>query len=503
MSARLPIALLLAGCTPVTGKVVGPDQETCEPLQTTPLRLEVRSTVDDPVARAWVPLLIEAELAEVEGLVPRLEPLPPLPGLELPDEEQTVWLDIDADLISATWCTPVGCETAAEPWDPTRPEWIATSLANDIARQQVPTLAEPVAPRWAPQDPYTRLVAARAADLALGNRPEPENPGSRRTDPVERAIWLQPSLAPSQWLALRVRDGAEDRIPALRRLARESDSPLDRAILAEAVERAGEEELAAALSTSLVEANPDDGRWRRPAAERALAVEDYDAADAALERLPDSAEVVRMKVAIEDAVRDDGASPDLLERWADVDEDAEPIRRLIDHDLDRGDLDAAMELTEELAARGDDDRADALADAVRVNRDTGSAPLADLRSLDARHAESLDLADEALARLALLQNRWMRRTFDIGQACDPGATAILTTIGQAGAEARRRIRGVREVELAFRAALRDAAVAPVLSRDTRARFDDRLAEAATLDDRYRAAIAVQNDQILPLATRCR
>jgi tetratricopeptide (TPR) repeat protein len=327
-------------------------------------------------AAGHVTLLVQELLAEVPGVLPRVEGAPPAPGLaQALTPEGRAWRLLlalvvvdDTVSIGGTLCDPAGpCTTLRASGARIAPGEAVAQLVTAAAATLGRRPADPTAwGRPETRDPYAALLLGRAAAVAVGLRPpvDEADRGDVRRDPVARAVFLDPRMASAQAIVARTATDAVRRLQAARMAAEAQPRSLGRAAdLAAALGAAGLSEPAREAWADVARRSPGDGRFVLPRARAALAVGDARGARAVLSELggrhQGEGPVVAVEVAVADAL---GGSDDaLLARWQQsAPTDPEPVHRRIALRVTEGRLEDALALTGELARRGRADEANAL-----------------------------------------------------------------------------------------------------------------------------------------------
>ena len=319
--------------------------------------------------------LVESGLVELPGVTAVVDGVDPSPGVasavSTGGEHWRALLALVPDGEGVRYglllCDPQNnCLNHESYGDRQRP-WSATAellaeVADALGRPATPAVMD----GWArPQsaDGYAVLVAGRSAAVFYGIRPpvSPEDYGDNRRDPVERAVFLDPSMPIAWWT-----HGRRDWINGDARAAREAftrariarpESVLWQADEAAALGMQGRWEESWAAWEPIQERSPDDPRFAVARASSALKAEKVQQALAILDALPPAAQtetaVAEMRVAIAEVTGQSSNYDELLARWQEAaPADPEPVRRRIAVRIDEGRWAEGLELTDELSRRG-------------------------------------------------------------------------------------------------------------------------------------------------------
>ncbi len=350
-----------------------------------PIAAVVRIEIQPPIApdfrwgtetaglvTAWT----ERGLAGLWGVVPHVVGTPIFSGLHTPLVNEDVWVasmsvgdDPSALRIALTLCDPQGACLEHQSIGVREAPFEATAAVLVQASQQLGRAPVVETRSWRvppSQDDYAVLITGRAAASFYGiSEPtEVDAIGDRRRDPINRAVWIDPSVAVAQGMLARrdavLGDGdAMLQAYALAAKYHADDDPTLTADLAAASTMMANPLDAYALWADVQRELPDDPRFMVPRLQAALALEEVDDVLDELLRLgarlgPDPA-VAELRVAVADAA-DASRALDLdllLSDWQRADPTAtEPVRRRIGLRLDTGDWAGALELTDALVARG-------------------------------------------------------------------------------------------------------------------------------------------------------
>ena len=344
-------------------------------------------------------LALDANLASLPGVVPRIGPAPRPPSLkDLPASMTATWVGaLRTSGTASAWTVSLSvcpeddaCFYLEDTGTSDDAERLASTLATNVASflQRSPQAWDTEPPS---RDDYASLIAGRAAASFYGLTPalEAEAIGIARRDPIVRAVLIDPLMARSQWLLGRHWLNHNNPAAAARSFARAGSiavAPQDRAV---ALAADGKWQTAlTAWSQTLAEP-----RFAIAAAAVAVHLQDDASTDAWLELVPagttDDPELLRL---LADRAGD-GVSEEVLIRWAEAaPADPVPVRRHV-HWLARyRDYATARERVTELAERGGSDAAGlALALDAELGLDTPSVPetlatTVDVRMIQARAA---------------------------------------------------------------------------------------------------------------------
>lgn len=319
-----------------------------------------------------VTVLTEAGLADLAETQVRIADAPQIPGVAdaLRTDAESWTGDLVLTLIGPKLEVQLGlcqgerCEdatgegTAAEPW-------LAVADLLDRAAFVLGRSAVGEASagwRHAPSpDPYAVLMAGRAAATFYGLRPRPG--GSKRSDPLGRALFLDPGMPHPWWLQGREQLAADppDPAEAARSFARavlsRPQSPAFVFAEAVALQASDKRAVAADAWLELAEQLPGDPRVALPAARAQLAVDRPDVAAAVLDALhPRHADDPTLLALRVDIAGSRGV-PDVLDAalraWAKAaPDDPEPMRRLVARHVSEARYEQALEAALQLGARG-------------------------------------------------------------------------------------------------------------------------------------------------------
>lgn len=492
-----------------------------------------------PEQAGLVLALVEASLADLPGVVPRIEGVPAAPGLEHAlDRGEPRWrLSMRVDpgpIVGARLCEPDGrCQTrvvsaGADGLERTAAD-LSTWLASGLGRG---AWAQPdVWARPQSQDRYAAFVAGRAAAAWYGLLPLPPVAvrGDPQRDPIARAIHLDPTMSIAQWISGRSAPSGKPRQKAL--LTAASLRPESAAFAAGAARARTEADPAVGRGAwvELLASTDDDPRFVIPSGLAALDAgwtrEAEQVARLARRTWGPRLDVTTLEIALATAEGEE-ADDDVLADWqAAAPHDPEPVRRRLDARVARGALDEALELAKQLAARGAREEAAAIVVAlVSATGDGSRAPTASAaradhaleRRLDGRAPTLPDLQDrlkraeallgesrQAAAELARLQHLWA--TADCAaRGCDNQLRRdLIDATRMLGQQARHALQSTRaETRVAWALAGRPT-VGPLIDPRTRDRLEHLDLGVAHAVGRWSAAAAWNARYIEPEAWRLR
>ncbi|HMV69471.1 MAG TPA: hypothetical protein PKA64_21695, partial [Myxococcota bacterium] len=356
------------------------------------LFVDVRKPAELPVGKrvpeavGHVLLYVESFLADLPGVVPRVDGVPLNPGLAraLPPEGGAwtlrVGVGVVEDLVSVALdlCDPAGaCEHFVRDGTRGEPNLTVAALMVDVGRRLGREPSVPYEAWAAPltRDDYAILIAGRSAAVLFGYIPPvaPEARGDARRDPVARAVFLDARMV-SAWTVVARTTGDPGRAVLAWKLASDGfpRSAALKAGHAAALDEEGLVEPAWSAWSAVATLAPTDMRFLVPRARAALRFGQMKEAERILTMVParygGDPLIAMMNVAVADARG--GASDELLARWQASDpHDPEPVRRRIALAIDGRRFDAALGLTDELSRRGAVEEAGALT--VALARDLG------------------------------------------------------------------------------------------------------------------------------------
>lgn len=374
-----------------------------------------------------VTALLELGLADLDGVVPRVQGAPPSPGLaeallgdaerwtaSLTLAERGEQLDLRLSLCALDTCEVLASDagTRAEPAPGVAA--LVSAVADHLLRGEAPGAADERAlPTSA--DPYAVLLTGRSAATFYGILPAPpeEKVGDKRRDPVARALLVDPETAVGNWIAGRRALGRGEPEAARDFFTRASFArPTSDLLMADeaAALRAGGHDRAAWYALSALEGRrPADLRFTLATAGAALAAEQPQAAEDRLGALPepaasDPAVLARRVDALAALHREAFPTYDaLLARWATVAPmDAEPVRRRVQLRVREGAFEAALPLAAELSSRGATDEA---------------------ATLELALLNALDRPEQAAARASALGQAALARRLSASASSDPAVIA--------------------------------------------------------------------------------
>jgi hypothetical protein len=350
-----------------------------------------------------VTAMVELGASDLAAVVPRVGAGAGQPGLDLALEAGsvagtlTLSLTGSADALRlggrvcvADRCTDLSSETAGSSSDPA-PAVGAFLRALSSAVGRPP--ARDAERAWSvaeSSDPYAALIAGRAAATAYGTLPAtpPDALWDKRRDVFRRALYIDPKMPVAGWLAGRramaLGDAARAREFAAYAMSWRGDSVALRALVAAAEARLDREEAAWDGWRALMDRTGTDVRFVVPYVHAALAVHAPEAAERALDDLPErhatEPRVAAARVAIHEAGGDNADYDALLAAWQASDPtDPVPVRKRLGLRVAASLWDEALAFTEALAQRGAKDEADraSLAVLLALGRPSEAADRAD------------------------------------------------------------------------------------------------------------------------------
>jgi tetratricopeptide (TPR) repeat protein len=418
------------------------------------LFVDVHKPVELPVGRripeavGHVLLYVETFLADLPGVVPRVDGVPLNPGLAqaLPPETGGWTLGVavqvveDAVGVDLQLCDPAGaCETLHGDGVRMTPNQTVGNLIAEVGRRLGREPSVPIEAWTSPltRDDYAVLMAGRSAAILYGYMPPvaPEAQGDSRRDPVARAVFLDPRLVASWTVVARSTTDPGKQILAWK--FGSDGFPRSAALKAghaASLDAEGLVEPAWSAWSSVATLAPTDLRFLVPRARAALRVGQMKEAERILALVParygGDPLIAMMNVAVADARG--GASDPLLERWQTSDvNNPEPVRRRITLAINGDRFSDALELTPELARRGAVEEAASLT--VALASDLGRFGQA------AQAAQTLQQPELAARLSARAQDDATARAETLLRVTDPaGRLARAEALLQArkGAEAR-------------------------------------------------------------------
>lgn len=304
----------------------------------------------------------------------------------------------------------------------------ASAALLKLAAEALGRLPDPEAMAlWAlPQskDPYAELICGRGAAVFYGIRPalDPLDVGDQRKDPIERAVYIDPSMPLGWWIAGRAQAQRDEWGRARESFTRASiarpSSVLFLADEAYAFSHNLRWDAAWSAWASADSRSPGDIRFVAPRARAALRSERVKQAIAILDALPtpfqNERRIAELRVQIAETTGASSNYDELLEHWQDAaPNDPEPVRRRIALRVDDGRYAEALVLCDELEARGAVNEAGRLAMSLSIG--LGKLPEA------AGRADELGLTEVA-ARIrarAKLEDDPGAMTPELAVATDP------------------------------------------------------------------------------------
>ncbi len=225
-------------------------------------------------------------------------------------------------------------------------------------------------------DTYAELLTGRAAATFYGILPPPADPTDLRSNPVLRAVHLDPEQPLALWTLARWEVGSTaDGGKAAETLARAAlarpTSPVFDADLGTVLLAAGKPDQAVAAWEHAREHGADDPRFLEPTARALLAADRAADARAVLDASPAEfrwePRVAELRVAVAEAVEGTAGLDPLLAHWQETDPDAvAPVRRRLDLRVQNGRFEEALGLVPALRARIPGPQTDALEVALLV-----------------------------------------------------------------------------------------------------------------------------------------
>jgi hypothetical protein len=355
MTYLLPIAYLLAcASAPDDPFVVEEDVTGLKPQDL---------TESDPVHVLWTVLPVEGrknaeklgriavamEATLYQTVIPQGPGGAP-PGVTYVPETQVATLELrmDADAqTEASFCTQDGiCEIYKQEGSP---EQIGVGLGRQVT-ERLGLVSPPLDCLLAPpsENAYASMMAGRSAAIVYGLMEPQGEPGDVRSDPIERAVFLDPAAAGAQWLATRTAWQRDD-----------GEKILEHATLAaKACPTHNGWAADAALIGSLLSGRsrpfPKDVRFdiaRIDAAYARKAPETFGLIEDARKRWPQSALLAQRAA-------DTAPEPkldNLLKEWSTIDKsDPEPVRRMASRAILASDWKKLLQHCDELEKRGED-----------------------------------------------------------------------------------------------------------------------------------------------------
>jgi len=392
--ARAParLLLLLAGCSPDVPAELGPE---APPERPPPELTEVNLNVLDVEApfrfhqefRGLATAALELGLSDLPGVVvviPGDGAPPSLFGprpraLRLVDARFSARGTEAALSLELEICVAgEGCDAVSAPASREKPWEAFATLLEGAAGVLGAEVDDTTRARWrqpGSKDPYAELLTGRACATFYGLLPATGTPGDRRSDPVARAVFLDPGQPLAQWIRARwdllaTTDGGKAVDALNRAILDRPGSPLLAADLAATHTWLGRPDLAILAWDELGAAAPDDPRWFEPRTRALLAVGRVEDAQRILDRLPTTFAwdptwaQVRLRTA--EAAGSADLDP-LLAHWQEADSRAvEPVRRRIDLRVAQGRYADALTFVAPLRTRAPGPGTEALAAALAV-----------------------------------------------------------------------------------------------------------------------------------------
>lgn len=339
----------------------------------------------DAEFRGLMTMAVELGLSDLPGVIAvvSVDSLPPSFAVQRPVVRRQVDARLsargaaDSLTMELELCVAGGeCRTTSAPatreapWDGVAALLEGAALTLDVP---VPETADWKKP--GSKDSYSELITGRACAMFYGILPPPETPGDKKSDPVVKAIFLDPKQPLAQWVRARWEVGATGdgglATEYLQRAALQRPwSPVLGADLATLYGASGRRAEAVLAWEDLVARDPTDARWMEAYAAALFAVGRTADARDALDRLPAEyewdARVAALRVAVVEALGGEDLDP-LLEKWQRVDSrEVQPVRRRIDLRVRKGDYADARALVGALRQRSPGPAADALEVALLV-----------------------------------------------------------------------------------------------------------------------------------------
>lgn len=319
-------------------------------------------------------------------------PLPPEPEL------RGTPLELELELcVSGQGCvSTTAVATREAPWDAFAEllEGAAATLGVRVGPRVVEAWRTPGS-----TDPYAELLTGRAAATYYGILPPPRDPADRRTNPVLRAVHLDPRQPLALWTLARWDVGASsDGGKAAEMLTRAAlarpTSPALEADLATVLLASGKADQAVLVWDAVRKRRADDPRFLEPAARALLAAGRAADAHDVVEAIPAEytwePRIAELRVAVAEAYGGVTGLDPLLAHWQDTDPRAvAPVRRRLDLRVQDGRFEEALALLPSLRDRAPGPQTDALEVALlvalgRVREAADKAPAGVSERLSAR-----------------------------------------------------------------------------------------------------------------------
>jgi tetratricopeptide (TPR) repeat protein len=298
-----------------------------------------------------------------------VRPLPKVAGVEATPLELELELCVAGGACASTTTTG----TREAPWDALGALLEGAAEALDVTPDDA-TVAGWHTPGSA--DTYAELLTGRAAATLYGILPPPEEPEDKRSNPVLRAVLIDPRQPLALWTLARWQVGyTSDGGAAADTLARASLarpwSPLFDADLATVLHAAGKHDQAVLAWEHLRESSPQDPRYLEPAAQALMAAGRPEDARAVLREFPGefrwTPRVAELSVVITEAIDGSAGLDPLLAHWQQTDPKAvAPVRRRLDLRVQSGQFADALEILPALRTRAPGPQTDALEVALLV-----------------------------------------------------------------------------------------------------------------------------------------
>ncbi len=339
----------------------------------------------DAEFRGLVTMAIELGLSDLPGVISvvSVDSLPPSFAVQRPvarrqvdarlsarGSENTLTMELELCVAGGECRTTSAVTTRESPWDAVGALLEGAALTLDLPVPETSDWKKPGS-----KDAYAELMTGRACAMYYGLLPPPETPGDKKSDPVVKAVYLDPKQPLAQWVRARWEIGATAdgglATEYLQRAALQRPwSPVLGADLATLYGASGRKAEAVLAWEDLVARDATDARWMEAYAAALFAVGRAADAQDALDRLPSEYEwdprVAALRVAVVEALGGEDLDP-LLERWQRVDSrTVEPVRRRIDLRVRKGDYADARSLVGALRQRSPGPGADALDVALLV-----------------------------------------------------------------------------------------------------------------------------------------